>query len=42
MANHCFKSGICLLVGTRRLAWHVGVLFAIPMAGGGLLLWLWP
>lgn len=39
-ANYCFKWTLCLVVGHGRLAWRVGLLFAVPMVAGGLLLWL--
>lgn len=41
IANHLFKWAICLFIGSRKMAWRVGVLFAVPMSTGALLLWLW-
>lgn len=42
IANLAFKWAMCLVIGQRSLAWSVGALFAVPIAVGGLLFWLWP
>jgi len=42
IANLSFKWAMCLAIGQRSLAWSVGALFAVPIAVGGLLFWLWP
>ena len=42
IANLAFKWALCLAIGQRSLAWTVGALFAVPIAVGGLLFWLWP
>jgi uncharacterized membrane protein (DUF4010 family) len=42
MANLFFKWIMCAAIGQARLTWRVGVLFAVPMIVGGVLLSLWP
>jgi uncharacterized membrane protein (DUF4010 family) len=42
MANLAFKTGIVAALGSPRLLWRVAVLFGAMVAGGVLLLWLWP
>jgi len=42
MANFIFKFGIVAALGPRQLAWRVGAAFGMAMAGGGLILLLWP
>jgi uncharacterized membrane protein (DUF4010 family) len=42
MANLVFKSVIAGILGGRRLLGQIAVLFAVPLAGGALLLALWP
>lgn len=42
MANHFFKWLLCLFVGSRGTAGRVGLLFAVPLTAGAVLLWLWP
>ncbi|MCR9295124.1 MAG: DUF4010 domain-containing protein [bacterium] len=41
MANHFFKGAMCLLIGSRKLAVQVALLFALPLATGAGMLWLW-
>ncbi len=42
MANLLFKFATVVVLGSTALAWRTGLAFAIAMAGGGALLWLWP
>lgn len=42
MANLVFKAGAVAVLGTRRLALRVALLFAVALAGGGAILALWP
>jgi uncharacterized membrane protein (DUF4010 family) len=42
IANLAFKWAMCLAIGRRVFALQVGALFAVPVAVGGLLIWLWP
>ena len=42
LANVVFKGGIVALLGHRRLFARIAPLYAITLAGGVLLLWLWP
>jgi uncharacterized membrane protein (DUF4010 family) len=42
LANLVFKAGIIRVIGDRRLFWQIVKLFALPLIGGLLLLWLWP
>jgi uncharacterized membrane protein (DUF4010 family) len=40
MANAAFKAGSAAVLGSRQLAWLVGILFGVVIAAGGLVLWL--
>ena len=42
LANLVFKGGVVAALGARALLGRVALLFSIALAGGGLLLWLWP
>ena len=42
MANAVFKGGIAVVLGSRKLGWLVGSLFAVVISVGGIILWLWP
>lgn len=42
MANLVFKLGIAAFLGGRALALRVGAAFAVLLALGGAILWLWP
>lgn len=42
LANLLFKTGVVAVLGNRRLLWEVAWMFAIPFAGGVLLLCFWP
>ncbi len=42
MANYVFKFGTVALLGHRSLALRVGAAFALVLASGALILWLWP
>jgi uncharacterized membrane protein (DUF4010 family) len=42
LANILFKGGAVCLLGSRRLVRWIAVLFGISLAGGAMLLWLWP
>jgi uncharacterized membrane protein (DUF4010 family) len=42
LANLVFKAGIVGLIGHRRLLGQIALLFSIPLAGGLLLIFLWP
>jgi uncharacterized membrane protein (DUF4010 family) len=42
LANLAFKGGIAAVLGDRRLALSTLVVFGAAIAGGGLILWLWP
>jgi uncharacterized membrane protein (DUF4010 family) len=42
MANTLFKAILVMALGDRRLGWRIAVLFAIAIAGGAVLLMLWP
>ncbi len=42
LANSIFKAGAAAMLGSRRLAVLVGVLFAMVVAAGVLVVWLWP
>ncbi|MGV3503082.1 MAG: MgtC/SapB family protein [Adhaeribacter sp.] len=42
LANLVFKAGLVAFLGDRRLLRQVALLFGITLAGGGLILWLWP
>lgn len=41
-ANAVFKAGAAVVLGSRRLAVLVGLMFAVVVAAGGLAVWLWP
>jgi uncharacterized membrane protein (DUF4010 family) len=42
MSNLGFKAGIVGALGSRALLGRIALLFGMAMAGGGLILWLWP
>ena len=42
LSNLVFKGGVVALLGGRRLLISIAILFSIALAGGGLLLVLWP
>lgn len=42
LANLAFKGVAAAVLGTRRLAIYIGVLFGLSIVGGAVLLWLWP
>jgi len=42
MANLVFKGIAVAVLGNRHLAWRMGFLFAIALAIGGLILYVWP
>jgi uncharacterized membrane protein (DUF4010 family) len=42
LSNILFKGGVIAILGHPRLLGRTAVLFGISMAGGLLLLWLWP
>jgi uncharacterized membrane protein (DUF4010 family) len=42
LSNILFKGGVIAILGHPRLLGRIAVLFGISMAGGLLLLWLWP
>lgn len=42
MSNLGFKAGIVAALGSRALLGRIALLFGAAMAGGGLILWLWP
>lgn len=42
LANLAFKAGIVAVLGRRRLAVRTGILFFAAIAGGIVILWLWP
>jgi uncharacterized membrane protein (DUF4010 family) len=42
LANLLFKGGMVAVLGDRKLLVRIAILFGIALAGGVLLLWLWP
>ncbi|HYO11796.1 MAG TPA: MgtC/SapB family protein [Thermoanaerobaculia bacterium] len=42
LSNMVFKAGIVAVLGDRRLLGRIAVLFGAVVAGGGVILWLWP
>ncbi len=42
LANLVFKGGLVAVLGSRRMLGWVAALFGVTLAGGGLVLWLWP
>lgn len=42
MSNLAFKAGIVAALGSKALLGRIALLFGAAMAGGGLILWLWP
>ncbi len=42
LVNLLFKGGIAAVLGNRRLALRTGLVFGASIAGGILILWLWP
>ena len=41
-ANAVFKAGAAAALGSQRLAVVVGLMFALVVTAGGLVIWLWP
>jgi uncharacterized membrane protein (DUF4010 family) len=41
LANIAFKGGIAAVLGTRGLAWRVGLAFGAALVGGGSILLFW-
>ncbi|HWM90213.1 MAG TPA: MgtC/SapB family protein [Thermoanaerobaculia bacterium] len=42
LSNLGFKAGIVAVLGSKALLGRIALLFGAAMAGGGLILWLWP
>lgn len=42
MSNLGFKAGIVAALGSKALLGRIALLFGAAIAGGGLILWLWP
>lgn len=42
LANLVFKAGMVAALGGWRLFKVVALLLALPLLGGGVVLWLWP
>ena len=42
LSNLVFKAGIVAALGSRGLFGRIALLFGLALAGGGLILWLWP
>ena len=42
LSNLVFKAGIVAVLGSRALLGRIALLFGLALAGGGLILWLWP
>ena len=42
LANTTFKAALVLSLGAPRLGWRIALLFAATLAGGILILILWP
>lgn len=42
LSNLVFKAGIVAVLGSRGLFGRIALLFSLALAGGGLILWLWP
>jgi len=42
LANLVFKAGMTLVLGSRALFMHIALAFGMSIAGGVLILWLWP
>lgn len=42
LSNLGFKAGIVAVLGSRALLGRIALLFGAAVAGGGLILWLWP
>jgi uncharacterized membrane protein (DUF4010 family) len=42
LSNIVFKAGVVAFLGSRALLLHLGLLFAIALAAGGAILWIWP
>ncbi len=42
LANIAFKTGLVAILGARGLLWRVGGFFALALAAGAAILWLWP
>lgn len=42
LSNMIFKAGIVATLGSRALLGRITLLFGLALAGGGLILWLWP
>ncbi|MGB8170578.1 MAG: MgtC/SapB family protein [Chthoniobacteraceae bacterium] len=42
LSNIAFKTVLVAILGTRGLLWRVGGIFAIAVAAGAAIVWLWP
>lgn len=42
LSNLVFKAGIVAALGSRALFGRMALLFGVMLAGGGVILWLWP
>ena len=42
LSNLVFKAGIAAVLGSWGLFGRIALLFGLALAGGGLILWLWP
>ena len=42
LSNMVFKAGVVAVLGSRNLLGRIALLFGLALAGGGLILWLWP
>jgi uncharacterized membrane protein (DUF4010 family) len=42
LSNLVFKGGVVAMLGHRKLLARIAVLFGIALAGGMIVLWLWP
>jgi uncharacterized membrane protein (DUF4010 family) len=42
LSNLLFKGGMVAVLGHRQLFYIIALLFGVTIAGGLLVLWLWP
>ena len=42
LSNLVFKAGLVAALGSRGLFGRIALLFGLALAGGGVILWLWP
>ncbi len=42
LSNLAFKAGIAAVLGGRQIFFYIALLFGVAIAGGLLVLWLWP